>query len=75
MADTRVEVDLERNSPYRVALELAFMIAKAEDKLTVSGPNGDRKYWLDLYAKCRRVVVKGDSAQYALKQGSGDDEE
>ena len=61
----QVKIDLQDNSPYRVALELAFAIARAESKLT----SGDRKYWLDLYDRCRRVVVRGDSAAFVLKQG------
>ena len=64
MAD-KIELDLEENSPYRVALDLAYRIANAEGKY-VNG--GDRKYWLELYQQTRNVVVVGRSAAFALKQ-------
>lgn len=67
----KIEVDLEQNSPYRVALELAYTIARAEGKLTMALTSGDRKYWLELYHLCRRSVVSGDTAAMALKLGSG----
>ena len=67
MADTTVQVDLERNSPSRVTLELALMIARAEKKdFGVASTAGDKKYWLDLYARCRKVVLEGWSADDAL---------
>lgn len=69
MAD-KVEVDLGQNSPYRVALELAYTIARAEGKLTMAMTSGDRKYWLELYHVCRRVVLSGDAAALALKIAS-----
>jgi hypothetical protein len=52
----KIKVDLEDNSPHRVALELARTIAHCENKTA----EGDRKYWLELYYKCRRVVVSGN---------------
>ena len=61
-----IKIDLEENSPYRVALELARAIANGEGKSTGS----DRKYWLELYQKCRSVVVDGWSAEATLS-GSG----
>lgn len=68
----KVEVDLEQNSPYRVALELTYTIAKAENKLNLGGgATGDRRYWLELYQTCRRVVLSGDTAANALKSISG----
>lgn len=71
----KIELDLQRNSPYRVALELAYEIAKSEKKVHSASAlgvteGGNRKYWLELYAQCRRVVVGGDSAEYVLKQAS-----
>ncbi len=67
-ADTRVEVDLERNSPYRVTLELALMIARAEKKdFGVAGTPGNRDYWLNLYSQCRQLVVKGTLPQNVIK--------
>lgn len=60
----KLEMNLEQNSPYRVALELAYTIAKTEGKVL----SGDRKYWLDLYQRCRSVVVVGKTATYALEQ-------
>ena len=62
------KLDLEHNSPYRVAYELALMIARAEDKIDGPRVNGDRKYWLELYQRCRSVVVAGTTAEYALQQ-------
>ena len=62
----KIKLDLQENSPYRVALDLAFNIAQAENKYN-SG--GDRKYWLELYQRCRSVVVDGNTAEYALQQG------
>lgn len=56
MADD-VKIDLQDNSPYRVALDLAKMIASAE------GKDRDRKYWLELYAQCRKVVLRGANAK------------
>ncbi len=56
----KTKIDLEQNSPFRVALELANMIAKAEGKLDMEGGyKGDRKYWLDLYGECHRIVLHG----------------
>jgi hypothetical protein len=63
----KVEVNLEQNSPYRVSLELAYTIARAEGKLTAAMTSGDKKYWLELYQSCRRVVLSGDTAANALK--------
>lgn len=51
MAD-KVELDLEENSKYRVAFDLAARIASNEGKLTT----GDRDYWLKLYLETRSVV-------------------
>jgi hypothetical protein len=62
----KIEVSTEQ-SPHRVAWELAVMIAKAEDKITGANVSGDRKYWLDLYHKCRRVVISGSTADDVLK--------
>jgi len=59
----QVKVDIQDNSPYRVALELAYQIAKSED-----ASQRDREYWLDLYARCRSVVVHGKSARSALEK-------
>jgi hypothetical protein len=50
----QVNVDLQDNSPYRVALELTRTIAKQE-----AGQKQDRDYWLKLYLQCRSVVLKG----------------
>ena len=61
MADKLI---LEDTSPHRVALELAFRIAHGENKTN----DGDRAYWLELYQKCRQVVVKGHPAESVLKQ-------
>jgi hypothetical protein len=58
-----VKVDLEENSPYRVALELAHKIAQIEGKLN---SNCDRKYWLDLYHQCRQVVLHNRDADFAM---------
>ena len=63
MAD-KIDINLEENSPYRVALDLAYKIAHAEQKLN-SG--GNREYWLKLYQQARKVVVDGSTAAYALK--------
>lgn len=63
MAD-KIQIDLEENSRYRVALDLAFRIAHVEGKSN----DGDRKYWLDLYQRCRSVVVNGHTAAFALEQ-------
>ena len=52
MAD-KIELDLEENSKYRVAFDLAARIANNEGKLTT----GDRDYWLKLYLQARSVVV------------------
>jgi hypothetical protein len=60
----KVSIDLQENSPYRVAFDLASRIAQGEGKST----SGDRKYWLDLYERCRQVVLKGHTAVSALKQ-------
>jgi hypothetical protein len=57
------DVNLEENSPYRVALDLAFKIASHEGKFNTGG---DRKYWLELYQRCRKVVVAGAPADIAL---------
>jgi hypothetical protein len=59
-----VDLDLEENSKYRVAFELAHNIARIEGKHT----SGDRKYWLELYQRCRDVVVDGHTAAYALQR-------
>ncbi len=58
-----VKIDLEDNSKYRVALDLAFRIAHAEQKTTT----GDREYWLKLYSQCRQVVIDARNADYAQK--------
>lgn len=68
----KIELDLEKNSPYRVALDLAYEIARSEKKIAStsalgSTEGGERKYWLELYAQCRRVVLSGASAEQALK--------
>jgi hypothetical protein len=60
----RVTVDLEENSKYRVTLELARQIAAEEAH---QGAKRDRRYWLDLYARCRKVVVDGYPADNALQ--------
>ena len=52
MAET-IKVDLEENSRYRVAFDLAARIANNEGKLTT----GDRDYWLKLYLQARSVVL------------------
>jgi len=54
----QVKVDLQDNSPYRVAFELAHTIANKEG-LGGAGPKQDRDYWLKLYLQCRSVVLKG----------------
>jgi hypothetical protein len=59
MAD-EVKVDLQDNSPCRVALALADRIANAE---AGGGRKADRPYWLKLYFECRRVVVDGAKPQ------------
>jgi hypothetical protein len=59
MAD-EVKVDLQDNSPYRVALELMYRIAQNET------PNKDRAYFLGLYVQCRKVVVDGWRAKDAM---------
>jgi hypothetical protein len=61
----KIKLNLEENSPYRVALDLAYTIASHEGKYN-SG--GDRQYWLELYQRCRKVVVLGASAEFALKE-------
>lgn len=64
----QVKIDLQDNSPYRVALELAFTIARAEGRAGGMGSqSADRKYWLDLYERCRKVVVSGWETSEALK--------
>jgi len=60
MADD-VKIDLQDNSPYRVTLELAYAIAKSERE------EKSREYWLNLYAQCRNVVLRGYSSADALK--------
>lgn len=62
----KTELDLEQNSPYRVAYDLALMIARTEGKLHAATVSGDRKYWLELYQRCRSVVVDGHTAALAL---------
>jgi hypothetical protein len=59
-------------SPYRVALELTYEIAKAE---ATRGTDNHRKadadprmYLLDLYAQCSRVVVRGWTAKQAIQE-------
>lgn len=54
MADT-VKIDLEENSKYRVALDLAYKIAHNESKFA----DGDRNYWLKLFQQTRNVVLSG----------------
>jgi len=61
----QVKVDLHDNSPYRVALDLAFRIAHDDGGVSAR----DRKYWLDLYAQCYGVVHKGWDADHAMKIG------
>jgi hypothetical protein len=51
----KIELDLEENSKYRVAFDLASRIANNESKLTT----GDRDYWLKLYLEARSVVFHG----------------
>jgi len=57
----QVKVDLQDNSPYRVALDLALSIANHERGGMWSGegtaPKQDRDYWLKLYLQCRSVVL------------------
>jgi hypothetical protein len=48
-----VKVDLQENAPHRVALDLAYHIAKVEGKYT----GGDRDYWLKLYLDARGAVI------------------
>ena len=60
MADT-TEVKLD--SEHRVALDLAYRIAQAED---IEPKN--REYWLHLYQNCRRFVVGGATAARALEE-------
>jgi len=71
MAD-KVKIDLQENAPYRVALDLAFEIAKTETnraseryKKAAADP---RAYLLELYAQCRSVVNDGWTAEQALKR-------
>jgi hypothetical protein len=64
MADN-VKIDIQDNSPYRVAFDLAGRIALSEGKAT----GADRSYWLKLYLDCRRVVLNG-----ALPRERDDDE-
>jgi hypothetical protein len=59
-----VKIDLQDNSPHRVALELAYAIAKAERE------ERGREYWLNLYAQCRSVVLDGMSAADAMEGGN-----
>jgi hypothetical protein len=63
----QVKVDLQDNSPYRVALELAHAIAHSEGASTLggSGKKQDRDYWLKLYLQCRSVVLKGTQIKEA----------
>jgi hypothetical protein len=49
-----IKLDLEENSKYRVALDLAYKIASHEGKFN---NGGDRKYWLELYLQARSVVL------------------
>lgn len=63
---TDVKIDLEENSPYRVAFDLARQITFDEKHgLREKDP---RTYWLNLYAQCRRVVFKGYNAEQAIKE-------
>jgi hypothetical protein len=59
----KVEIDLQGNSHWRVALDLAVQIANHDSK----GNKNDRAYWLDLYHQCHRVVYRGADAQSAKK--------
>jgi|HubBroStandDraft_3_1064219.scaffolds.fasta_scaffold1053187_1 hypothetical protein len=71
MADVNVEVDLEKNSPYRVALDLAYSIARTEGK---EGKERNRGYWLRLYAQCRKVVKDGRRPEDVLKDHDDDED-
>jgi hypothetical protein len=57
----QVKVDLQDNSPYRVALDLAREIADSERGSTLggAGQKQDRDYWLKPYLQCRSVVLNG----------------
>jgi hypothetical protein len=75
-----VTIDLQDNSPYRVALELALEIAKAETARGIAkqeSTSDPRAYLLNLYAQSRRVVVDGFSVEEALEEEEeeGEDEE
>lgn len=71
MADS-MKIDLQDNSPYRVAFELATRIAHSEGK---SGSGGDRAYWLKLYLDCRRVVLNGTLPKDLREKEPRDDDE
>ncbi len=53
------EVDTSSGSPARVALDLAKIIAYAEQPAG-SAEKQTREYWIELYARCRQVVVNGN---------------
>ncbi|HEY0430100.1 MAG TPA: hypothetical protein VGC76_20115 [Pyrinomonadaceae bacterium] len=58
MAD--MTVDLEQNSKYRVAMDLAQAIHNAENfdgtQVTFVEHNKAREYWLTLYDQCLDIV-------------------
>lgn len=66
----KVKVELPDSSPHRVALELAYEIARLESlahaKKVPHTRTNPRGYWLELYAQCREVVIGGRCAKYAL---------
>ena len=72
MADN-VKIDLDDSSKYRVTLELARTIMHNEKDTNAAkfktAQTDPRAYLLELYAQCRKVVVEGSSADYALKNG------
>jgi hypothetical protein len=58
----KVSIDLQDNSKYRVALDLAKLIAYDEKTPKT------REYWLQLYGQCRSVVHNGSLVEDALKR-------
>ncbi len=67
----QVKIDLQDNSPHRVALDLARAIADGERGSTLGGvgKTQDRDYWLKLYLECRSVVLKGYQLKEAMVGG------
>lgn len=64
MTDTKI--NLEENSRYRVALDLAQMIAGYEDAVTEQNA---REYYLHLYRECRAVVWGTDRVTDVIESG------